>query len=177
MKKNLLLSITTFVLLLNCSIVDELTKFDIDYQTNYSIAPTTLINSPFSIFTPDVTTESESTFENNNTRTDLIESIKLKNIKLTIESPEDGTFNFLKEIHVYIEANDIDEVEIANRFNLEDINSNTILLDIIDEELKAFIKKDSYKLRVKTVTDETINETHTIIIDTKFRVDAKILGV
>lgn len=177
MKKNLLLSITTFVLLLNCSIVDELTKFDIDYQTNYSIAPTTLINSPFSIFTPDVTTESESTFENNNTRTDLIESIKLKNIKLTIESPEDGTFNFLKEIHVYIEANDIDEVEIANRFNLEDINSNTIQLDIIDEELKAFIKKESYKLRVKTVTDETINETHTIIIDTKFRVDAKILGV
>ena len=177
MKKNLLLSITTFVLLLNCSIVDELTKFDIDYQTNYSIAPTTLINSPFSIFTPDVTTESESTFENNNTRTDLIESIKLKNIKLTIESPEDGTFNFLKEIHVYIEANDIDEVEIANRFNLEDINSNTIQLDIIDEELKAFIKKESYKLRVKTVTDETISETHTIIIDTKFRVDAKILGV
>ena len=99
------------MLLLNCSIVDELTKFDIDYQTSYSIAPTTLINSPFNIFTPDVTTESESTFENNNTRTDLIESIKLKNIKLTIESPEDGNFNFLKEIHVYIEAEDVDEVE------------------------------------------------------------------
>ncbi|MGB0981353.1 MAG: hypothetical protein ACPGUH_04555 [Winogradskyella sp.] len=177
MKKNILLSITTFVLLFNCSIVDELTKFDIDYQTSYSVAPTTLIDSPFSIFTPDVTTESQSTFENNNTRTDLIESIKLKHITLTLESPESGNFDFLKEIHVYIEADDVDEVEIASVFNLENTNSNTLTLDVADEELKAFIKKDSYKLRIKTITDETISETHDIIINTTFRVDAKLLGV
>jgi len=177
MKKNLLLLSLTFVLLLNCSVVDELTKFDLDYQTNYSIASTTIINTPFDLFTPDVTTESESSFENNDTRKDLIESIKLKKIKLTIDAPEDGNFNFLKEMHVYIDADGVEEVEIANLFDLEDTNSNTLELDIVGPELKEFIKKDSYKLRIKTVTDETISETHDIIIDTKFRVDAKILGV
>jgi len=177
MKKNLLLLFVPVILLLNCSAIDELTKFDLDYQTSYSIAPSTLINTPFDIQTPDMTTESESTFENNDTRKDLIESIKLKTIKLTIDTPQDGDFNFLKEIHVYINAEDLEEVEIANAFDLEDTNSKTITLEVTDQELKEFIKKDTFSLRVKTVTDETISETHDITIDTKFRVDAEILGV
>ncbi|MBU2921585.1 hypothetical protein KO504_09555 [Winogradskyella psychrotolerans] len=177
MKKSLLLPFIAFILLSSCSVIDELTKFDLDYQTNFSVASTTLINTPFNLFTPDITTDSESSFEINNTHKDLIESIKLKRIKLTINSPDDGNFNFLKEIHVYIEAEDIDEVEIANIYDLENTNSNTLELDILGEELKAYIKKDNFNLRVRTVTDETINETHDITIDTTFRVDAEILGV
>ncbi|MBU2937991.1 hypothetical protein KO494_00425 [Lacinutrix sp. C3R15] len=177
MKKNLLVLCCAFALLFSCNVVDDLTKFDLDYQTNYSIPPTTLINSPFNILTPDVTTESESSFENNDTRKDLIESIKLKTIKLTIDTPESGNFNFLKEVHVYIDAEDIEEVEIANIYDLENTNSQTLDLDINDQELKEYIKKDRFNLRIQTITDETISETYDIIIDTKFRVDAEILGV
>ncbi|MDO6595810.1 hypothetical protein Q4512_02720 [Oceanihabitans sp. 2_MG-2023] len=177
MKKSLITLFISFALLLNCSVVDELTKFDLEYQTSYSVPSSTLLNTPFDFQTPDMTTESESTFENNDTRKDLIESIKLKTIKLTIETPEDGNFNFLKEIHIYINAEDVEEIEIANAFDLENIGATTLELEVTDEELKEFIKKDSFNLRVQTVTDETINETHDITIDTKFRVDAKILGV
>ncbi|NRD18590.1 hypothetical protein HNV08_00910 [Winogradskyella eckloniae] len=177
MKNNLLTVFIAFVVLFSCDVVDDLTKFDLDYQTNYSVAATTLINSPFSLNTPDVTTESDATFESNNTHKDLIESIKLKQLKLTIDSPESGNFNFLKEVHIYIDADDLEEMEIANIYDLENTDSNVISLDVIDQELKAYIKKDSFNLRVKTVTDETISETHDIIIDTKFRVDAEILGV
>ncbi|MDN3665034.1 hypothetical protein ACFFU1_02250 [Algibacter miyuki] len=177
MKKNLLLLSVVFAVLFSCSVLDELTKFDLDLQTRYSIPASTIVNVPASLATPDVTTESESTFENNNTNKDLIESIKLKNIKLSIETPEDGNFNFLKEIHVYIEADGLDELEIANMYDLENTNSSALDLDVLDQELKAYIKKDSYSLRVKTTIDETVSETHEIIIDTKFRVDAKILGL
>lgn len=177
MKKILLSLFITFGLLTNCSVIDELTKFDLDYQTNYSVSSTTLINTPFSLDTPDVTTESESSFENNNTHKDLIESIKLKTIKLTIEAPENGDFNFLKEIHVYINSENVEEIEIANSFDLENTDSGVLELDVLGQELKAYIKEDSFNLRVKTITDETISETHDIVIDTKFRVDAKILGV
>ena len=83
----------------------------------------------------------------------------------------------MKEVHIYIEAEDLEELEIANVFDLENTNSNLVELNVLGEELKAYIKKDNFNLRVKTVTDETISETHDIIIDTKFRVDAKILGV
>lgn len=177
MKNNLLLVFITFTLLSSCNAIDELTKFDLNYQTNYSVASTTIINTPFNLFTPDVTTQSESSFENNNTHKDLIESIKLKKIRFTIDAPGDGNFNFFKEIHVFINAEDIEEVEIANIFGLEDTNSNILDLDILGQELKAFIKKDSFNLRIETVTDQTISETHDITIDTKIRVDAKILGV
>ena len=177
MKKFLLSLFITFAIITSCSVIDELTKFDLDYQTNYSVSSTTLINTPFSLDTPDVSTESESSFESNNTQKDLIESIKLKTIKMTIDSPEDGDFNFLKEIYVYINADGIEEIEIANSIDLENTNSSVIELDVLDQELKEYIKEDSFNLRIRTTTDETINETHNIIIDTKFRVDAKILGV
>lgn len=177
MKKPLILLFTSFILLFNCSVIDDLTKFDMDYQSNYSVPASTLINAPIIFDTPDITTESETTFENNNTKKNLIESIKLKRIKLTIESPENGNFNFLKEMHVFINTEGLEEIEIANIYDLENTNSNTIELNLLDKELKEFIKKDSFNLRVKTITDENISETHDILIDTKFRVDAKILGV
>ncbi len=177
MKKFLFPLLASLTLLFNCDVADKLTKFDLNLQTNYTIEPTVLVDSPFNTFTPDVTTESESTFQNNNTNKDLIESIKLSRIQLTIDTPADGNFNFLKEIHVYIEAEGLEEIEIANRFELENSNSLTLGLDVLGQELKEYLKKDSYSLRVQTTTDETISETHEIIIDTRFRVDAKILGI
>jgi hypothetical protein len=177
MKKILLSLFITFGLFTSCSVIDELTKFDLDYQTNYSVSSTTIINTPFNLDTPDVTTESESSFENNNTHKDLIESIKLKTIKVTIEAPENGDFNFLKEIHIYINTENVEEIEIANSFDLENTDSGVLELDVLGQELKDYIKEDRFNLRVKTVTDETISETHDIVIDTKFRVDAKILGI
>ncbi len=177
MKKTLLSFFIVFAMLTSCDVIDELTKFDLDYQTNYSIAPTILIDTPFSLDTPDITTDSESSFENNNTHKDLIESIKLKTIKMIIESPEDGNFNFLKEIYVYINADGLEETEIANTVIHDNTNSNVIELDVLGQELKAYLKEDNFNLRIKTITDETISETHNIVVDTKFRVDAKILGV
>ena len=67
MKKTLLSFFIVLAMLTSCDVIDELTKFDLDYQTNYSIAPTILIDTPFSLDTPDITTDSESSFENNNT--------------------------------------------------------------------------------------------------------------
>ncbi len=177
MKKILLPIFIVLGLLVSCDAIDELTKFDLDYQSNFSIPPTTLVNIPIALDTPDITTGSESSFESNNTHKDLIESIKLKTMTITIETPEDGDFNFLKEIYIYINAEGLEEIEIANGIDLQNTNSNVLELNILDQELREYIKEDSFNLKVRTTTDETINETHNIVIDTKFRVDAEILGV
>ncbi len=177
MKKNLCIAFVMLIALSSCDAIDELTKFDLDYEINFSIPPTTIINIPFDLITPDITTNSDASFESNNTRENLIESIKLKQLRLTLNAPDDGNFNFLKEVHVYIEAEGIDEVEIANVYDLENNDLSTLELDVLDEELKEFIKKDNYNLRVTTITDETINETHDITVSTIFRVDAEIFGI
>jgi hypothetical protein len=177
MKKIFIPLFLFFTLLLSCEAIDELTKFDLDIQTSASIPATTLIDIPFDVQTPDVTTNSQSTFENNNTNRDLIESIKLTRMQLSITSPDDGNFNFIREIRIFIEADGLEEIEIANALDLENTNSNTLLLQSERQELREYLIKDSYQLRIQTITDETINQTHNITIDSKFRVDANILGV
>ena len=161
----------------SCDKVDELTKFDVDYESNYTIASTTIINTPFSIITPDITTNSTSTFENNNTRSDLVESIRLRSVRITLISPSDSNFDFLRSMRVFLDADDLEEVEVAFITDLEDDNVASLNLQLTNQELKEFIKKESFRLRVQTTTDQTLTQDHDIKIDCKFRVDAKILGV
>ena len=177
MSKQFPLLFFSFLFLFSCKAIDKLTMFDVDYQTTFSVSSTTLIDAPFNLFTPEVTTESESTFEENDTRKDLIESIKLKTIKLTLTSPEEGSFNFLREIHIYIKSENTSEVEIAYLIDLENTNSKIIELTTSNQELKDYIKDESYTLRVESTTDETLSQDHNITVDTKFRVDAEILGI
>lgn len=163
--------------MISCDKVDELTKFDVDYESNYTIASSTIINTPFSILTPDITTNSTATFENNNTRADLIESIKLRSVRITLTSPTDSNFDFLKSMRVFLDADNLEEVEVAFIEDLQDDNVASLTLQLTNTELKEFIKKDSFRLRVQTTTDQTLTQDHEIKIDCKFRVDAKILGV
>jgi len=51
-----------------------------------------------------------------------------------------------------------------------------LFLDLADVDLKEFIKKDKFVLRLNTVTDELINSDQYIDVYSVFFVDAKILG-
>lgn len=175
MKKLLLLNF--LILFFQCDELDKLTHFNIDNKSEFTIESTTIIDNPFDIYTPDITTNSSTEFSNNDTRADLIESIKLKSLRLNIKSPADGNFNFLKSVNIYINATDLDEVEIANIEDLTDDDLSTLNLHTINTELKDYLKKDSYTLRVKTVTDQVISEDYVIEADATFRVDAKVLGL
>lgn len=178
MKKTLLL-FSLFICFVNCDkdILDKLTQFDIDNQSEFTIASTTIINTPISLDTPDVTSNSSSEFSNNNTNANLVESIKLKHLKLNILSPSDADFNFLKSIQIFINADGLEEIEIAKLEDLENLNLTVLDLEPTGVELKEYIKKDSYSLRVSTVTDETIAQDYEIQANSSFRVDAKILGI
>lgn len=173
------IGITAIVLfmLTSCDAVDELTKFDLDYTTSYTIESSTIFDAPLDIITPEVTTNSESEFESNDTRKDLIESIKLKTLTLTLKSPTDGNFNFINDISIYIKADGLAEQIIASGIDLPENGAQQLTLDIDNIELKEYIKKDAYTLRVNTVTDGAISRDHDIDIRTVFRVDAKILGI
>ena len=175
-----LYTITTILLctlIFNCDAIDELTMFNIENETGYTIPSTTLINSPLSLNTGDVETESETTFSNNNTNKDLIESIMLKSIVLSIKNPENATFNFLKDIRIYINSDNQEEIEIAHLLSIENTNANTLMLNTLGKELEAYVKADSYKLRIETTTDETVAQQTDISIKNIFEVDAKILGL
>jgi hypothetical protein len=159
-----------------CKQVDKLTMFDIDFTSSVTIPSSSGINLPLDILTPDIETNSESTFAVNNTQKELIEEITLKTMDLEIQSPGGADFKFLKSIEIYLNATDLPEIRIAWDENVSDGIGPNLELETTAKDLKEYIKKDKFNLRVYTVTDETINQDHEILVNSVFHVDAKILG-
>jgi hypothetical protein len=177
MKKLLLLAGIFLVMASSCDKVDELTHFNMDYNEDMTIPATFGIDIPIDIWTPDIPTNSTSTFESNNTHKDLIEEIVLKKMNLTIKSPESSTWDFLKKIEIYISADGLEEKKIAWLEDIPKSGLKSIDLNVSPDDLKEYIKKDEYKLRTKTVTRELISHDTQVEIKSTFFVDAKILGV
>ena len=166
----------SIVALLSCEKADELTTFNMDFENEVEIPPTTGINLPIDLFTPDITTNSESTFESNNTAKNLIEEIKLSKLTLTLTSPQNADFSFLESVEVYIKADGLNEVKIAESTNVPQ-SASSFDLEVTGVDVQEYIKKDEYDLRVKVVTDELISSTHKIRVNSVFRVNARILGI
>lgn len=158
-------------LIVSCSVIDRLLTFTVSNQTSFKIDSGFPLNIASEITTPDVTTNSSSVFENNNTKANLVKDVKLQELKLTITDPADKTFTFLKSIHIFISTDANDEIELAYLDNINS-TSNTINLICSPEKLDKYIKASSYKLRVKAVIGETVSQDITVKGNMKFKVTA-----
>ena len=177
MFKKYIFIVSVFTLFLSCDKLDELTKFDLEYSQRVTIPSSSGIDLPFDIFTPEMETDSESKFAVNDTRKDLIEEITLTELELIIISPDNADFSFLNSIEVFISAEGLEEIQIASLDEVPEDSGNKILLNTSDTDLKEYIKKDEFSLRLHTVTDELMSTDHELEVNSTFFVDAKILGL
>lgn len=161
----------------SCKKIDQFTQFSMDFNNEIVIPSSTGISLPINLLTPELETNSESTFEVNDTRKDLIEEIRLTSLILTLNAPDNADFSFLESISVYMNAQDLPEVEIAWEDDVPDNAGNQISLNVSNEDFKEYIKKDEFSLRVNTITDEILTSDHQIDIASSFFIDAKILGL
>jgi hypothetical protein len=162
--------------LAGCRALDALTMFDLKYEASFTIPQTALVNVPIDLTSPEVTTNTEEEFAVHNTQKDLIESIKLKTLILEIETP-DYDFSFLKSVEIYLKAEGLPEIKIAEKLLISDDIGNQLKLDVADTELSEYLKKDKISMRAKTVTDEQLTQDLRVKIYSVFHVDAKILGL
>lgn len=163
------------VLFSSCGVVDKLTTFEIDYTVNVEIPEDNVITLPLDIISPRKQTESNVKFQNNDTRADLIENITLKTLTLTIESPENGNFDFLESIQIFIQSDGLPEVEVANRSSVPN-GSMTLNLETFDGDLSEYVKAESFNIRVKVFQDDSIDETLDVRSDLTFKVKAQLLN-
>ena len=176
MKKLLILFVFAATVMIGCDEIDKLTQFKMPYNESVVISSSTVINLPFDIYTPDISTNSSSTFQGYDTAEDLIEKIKLGSLKLTLTSPSDADFSFLQSVKIYISAEGLSEEKIAWKESIPESIGKTIELETSTVNLKEYIFKDKIKLRVNTVTNRVITSDHYIDLNAVFNVDAKILG-
>ncbi len=152
----------------------KLTQFYIDYDSAIVIPSSVNSVIPISLLTPEVTTNSNFEFENNNTKADFVETIFLKNLELTISSPNNETFSFLNSVELYISSPTLTEQKIAYKNNIPSNVGNQLICEIENIDLKEFIKAPKFSLRLVSVTDETIPEDIHVSIYSNFFVDAKL---
>ncbi len=175
--KRILTLLGLVFLMASCDKAAELTQFNIETTTEITIPATAAVNLPIDIITPDIETNSSSTFENNNTRADLIEEISLTTCDLTITSPADGNFDFLKSIKVLMSGPGLPEVLIADRQDIPNGLGDFLSLNTSGADFTEYLQESSYDLRMEIVTDEIPGSEVNIDVRSVFFVDAQILGL
>lgn len=176
--KTALYSLVGFVLILSsCKKLAELTQFNLNYNTETTIQAGPASNLPFDVFTPEITTASESEYEGKKTSKNLIQSILIRKLVLKTDQSSGRNFDFLNSIKIYISANGKPEMLIAWKEGIPETIGNELLLDCSSDELRDYLIQDKYKLRLEVKTDKIVNQDIKIRIESLFRVDAKILGL
>lgn len=152
------------------------TKFDVDYETSFVIQNGTGVSLPVSMITPDIESNSEAEFEVNDTRKDKIQHITLTSLRLEIINPPGQEFDFLEDIELFISADGLDEVLLASIYDIDNSVGSSLNLTCSESDFQEYIKKDKFKLRVKTISDEyNVNDVEIKVLTT-FNVDAKLIG-
>lgn len=159
-----------------CQKLEELTEFELDYTTNVTIPSTFGINLPFNINTPNIPTNTESTFAAKNTATNLIDRINLRQVKLTVTAPQGQTLEFIESVNIYISADGLGELAIASKTNVPVGTGGELLLDVAAEaDLKPYIQKEAFSMRVSMVQRQALGQNVDIRLDNKFFVKARLI--
>jgi hypothetical protein len=168
-----LLTIIFLSVLSYCSEVEDLLTFNISDETQFTVQSTSPLNLPIEIATPSVTTNSNQKFQNNNTKADLVKDVKLTELKLTVLTPNKN-FSFMKSIEIFISTSQTNEIKLAwlDEFPT---TATIVNLNTTNAKLDEYVKAESYNLRTRVVTDESLSQSVDIKADIKFIVTADAL--
>jgi hypothetical protein len=170
MKKALLLFPLLLLLLSSCKKLDQLLTFDITSSEQIKIPASGLVNTP--LITPvPVTVNSKQSFENNNTKAELVKDVRLTKLTLTIVDPAAENFNFLQSIRIYIGTNNNDKTLLAS-LNQVPTGVSTIELTPENSPLDKYIKAESYTLYTEVTLRSNVARELTVQADSRFKVTA-----
>jgi len=174
MKSNIYFLLIITLVFFGCK--NKLTQFNLDENFQATIPASSPIDLPFTVSTPEQTTNSEAEFESNDTRKDKIQQIILEDLAITITSPQGEDFSFLNSLEIYLSSTIHDEEKVAYLNDISDNIGSEISCDLVGQDLQKFVKDDKIKIRLVTVTDEVITQDIDINIYTNFFVDAKLIN-
>lgn len=152
----------------------KFTNFKFSLNTETTLPANSPLNLPFDVFSPKVTTNTESTFEANDTRSNLVDKINLSKCIAKITNPTTRNFDFLSEVHVYISAAGIGETEIAYATNIDDNIGNELSLTSTGVNLKDYLSASEITIRINAVSDKITGSDTDMDILTEFAVKAKL---
>jgi hypothetical protein len=170
MKTAIFSLVFSIVVLSGCKKLQELLTFEVSNSENIKIPASSIISVPIIAPVP-VTVNSQESFENNNTKANLVKDVTLKNLTLTITDPATENFNFLKTIKIFIGTGQDDKVLLASLDNVP-TGVSTIQLISGNSKLDKYIKASSYTLYTEVTLRSNVANELTVRADSKFKVTA-----
>lgn len=178
MKKSILIFSSLFCIVFffqACKKLKKYTDFDVNYSTNFTIPATGgLIGLPIDIITPETTTNTEGTYDNKDTEARLVDEVTLTQLNLVINSPQNANFDFLENIELYLSTASQPEVMVASKYNIPKTGLRALELDTHNENLKADLQENAFRVRVKTTMRQALNNDVSITANETFHVKAKL---
>jgi len=168
---------TLLFVLFGCKIIDELTHFDIEYNYTFTLLSFGGLNPNLDINTNDIENDTESTFEINDTRKDLVEKATLKKFNVTILEPTDAKFTFINKVEIFVKTDELEEKLIAWKENIPSDIGNYLELETTSSDLKRYLTSDAIRVRLKTTSSNPLTEDLLLDLKSTIEVDAKILGI
>jgi hypothetical protein len=161
-----------------CKMIDELTHFKIDYNYTFILPSFGGINlDNLNVESNDLENDTESTFENNDTRRDLVERATLKKFNVTILEPIEAKFTFINKVEIFVKTDALEEKLIAWKENIPNDIGNYLELETTSSDLKKYLASDAIRARLKTTSSSPLMEDLLLDLKSTVEVDAKILGI
>lgn len=176
MKNKLIALVLLIPILMCCKALNELTKFDLNFKRNFTLPPLPIAGNAPALEMKDIETKIDSVLASYNLKPERIQSVTLTSMKLTLTTPAGSDLSFLKSAEIFITAEGLDETRVAS---ISEVPDNTREIEMIVEgtDLKNFILKDKFGLKIMVVTDKPTIVEHRIDIAMAYVVDLKILGI
>ena len=158
------------LLFVGCEKISNLLTFEINSSDTIKIPASGLVNTPFIAPVP-VPVNAQKTYDNNQTKAELVRDVRLVKLKLTIVDPAAENFNFLNNIKIYIGADGVDRVLLASLDNVP-VDVATIELVSANAQLDRYLKAPSYTLYTEVGLRSNVARELTVQADSRFKVTA-----
>lgn len=177
MKKYLFSLLMIVPFLSGCESLSKLTQFDLPFTQSITVpvTPAIALGIPITLNTPEIKTNIDSVLNSYSLETDFVEKITLKEMKLTVSSPAGEDLSFLDDVTIYLTASGTDDVKVASATNIS--TTTPLLLTVENVNLKSYLLKDKFALKIVVSGDEVTTVEHKVNIDMIFAFDAKVLGL
>ena len=170
MKQLRLLLPLLLLLFVSCEKINDLLTFEITSSETIKIPASGLIDAPLIAPVP-VPVNSQQSFENNNTKADLVRDVRLVKLTLTIVDPAAENFDFLDNIRIYIGTSGEDRILLAS---LDEVPTGVSTIDLVsaNAQLDNYLKASSYTLYTEVGLRSNVAHELTVQADSRFQVTA-----
>lgn len=177
-RKSILHYLGIFALLLvlmsvsSCNKVGKAAKFDLEYDVSFTLQDTCQIGIEYDFFA-NTGTKSQDTFALEQTNNDLVKTIRMTELKLSLTAPNGYDFQPLDTVKVYMSAPGYTNTLIADKTNIFQFATDLEFDDFLDTDYKFFVFKDELLFNLKVTFDDALTTDLIVNLHCKFHVDAE----